>query len=274
MDVAATRMQIAGMHRHASASSDNQICEKTAQDSRERQHAAGNLRDAGGAAVHLAEPDEIDVYNATHGSPAVTEGDAGASDTPSGTTTPLSSSRVTGDSNSTNTAGPAKPAQPLQMMPSLGAALARFARTSHRRPDHTPDADAPREILPLGDVLARLTRASLERMRQLRRTASNDRDRSGDSESTLLAAGKAGDAEGGAAGLDGSGVLLGGELLVTVLDAQVIGDDVKLSALTSHQFLSRGPSLMWPALICKQQCIARLGSANNRSALTNSCPCP
>ena len=134
-------------------------------------------------------------------------------------TTPPSVSRVTGDSDTADEAGPAEPAKPLQMMPSLGAALARFTRTSLRRPDPV----APQETPPLGDVLARLTRASLERARQLRRTASNDRGRSGNSESMPLVAGKAGPAEGSIAGAgqDGSGALLGGELLVTVVDAQV-----------------------------------------------------
>ena len=218
---AAACMQAAGMHGSASATSNDQLWARTAQEVGVGQHAFEIFRDADSVAVDLAEPNADMLDMATHGSSAMTEGDDGVSGTPSGTSTPPSESRATEDSISTERGGPAEPAKPLQAMPSLGAALARFTRTSESRADPNPEATSPQEALPLASALARLTRASLERVRQLRRTASDGRGRSGNLESI---AGDVVNAEAGAAGggQDGSGVLLlGGELLVTVVDAQV-----------------------------------------------------
>ena len=226
---AAACMQAAGMHGSANASSNDQLCTRMAQGFGAGQHAVEKSGDADRVVVDLAAPSANLVAIATHGSSAMTEVDDRVSGTPSGTSTPPSESRVTEVSISTEGGGPAEPAQPLQAMPSLGAALARFTRTSQSRPDPAPDAAALQEALPLASALARLTRASLERVRQLRRTASGGRGRSGILESV---AGDTASAEAGTAdaGREGSNaLLLGGELLVTVVDAQV--------AITSHYLL-------------------------------------
>lgn len=218
---AAAHVQAAGMHGSASASGNDKLCVKTAWGIGAGQHAVEDLQDVNSVAVDLAEPNARVTDIALHGSPATTEGVDGISDRPSGTSTPLSNRSVTEDSTSTEGEGPAEPAKPLQAVPSLGAALARFTRTSQSRPDPTPDAIAPQETLPLASALARLTRASLERARQLRRTASDGRGRSGNLKPV---AGDAASAEAGtvnAGQYSSSALLLGGELLVTVVDAQV-----------------------------------------------------
>ena len=212
----AVRMHDADMHADASACSSEELCNRTAWQPGAGQQAVGKLRDVDGIAADLAKPDANAIDIATPGSPALTGGDTGISETSSGTSTPPSN-RVTNDSNSTDTGGPAEPAKPLQAVPSLGAALARSSRKW--RHDPIPDSIA-QQALPLANALARLRRASLERVRQLQSTASDGRGRSGDLESF---AGNASNAAAGTAdaGQDGGGALLGGELLVTVVDAQV-----------------------------------------------------
>ena len=227
-------MQDAGMHGNANASSSDQLCNRTAWDNSTGQHA---VEDVDGGAANLAEPDANLVEIAAHSSPATTEGVDEISGTPSGTSTPLSNSRGTEDSISTEGGGPAEPAKPLQAMPSLGAALARFTRMSQSRADPNPEAAALQEALPLASAIARLTRASLERVRQLRRTASDGQGRSGNLESVAGNAVNA-EAEIADAGQDSStALLLGGELLVTVVDAQVA---------ISLSLLKTGPSQHLP----------------------------
>lgn len=218
---AAAHMQAAGMHRSMSASSSDQLCARTARDFGASQHAVENLQDVDSVAVDLAEPKSSVADIAMHGGPAMTEGDDDITVTPSGASTPASKSRVTENSISTQGAGPAEPAKPLHATPSLGAALAHFTRMSQLRPDPAPDSAAVQEALPLASALARLTHASLERVRQLRRTASGARGRSGNLESVArdASSAEAGLADAGQNG--SSALLLGGELLVTVVDAQV-----------------------------------------------------